>query len=362
MALPPTLFNHAAHNEDATVELLVLDALGAQAGRPLRVLSIAGCGTHVVAMCSSPHVARVDAVDVAPSQLKLGALVGAAVEALSSAEELAVFIGNSGDASERKEFYPQVRQFLDADLARFWDANAATIEAGLLRCGGVERCFAIVREHLPTRDLRELARQPDAVAAAFRAGMTVQAMEEQMVGVPRAVIEFMVERGIPKVAAQFSARLAECANGNPDLMVELMLHGTFAMTPIPSRPQFLRSNVFAAIKRSGCGRDRIAWHEGPLQVVGQQLARDTDPFDLVDMSNILNLEAPDDARAIIESVKKAVRPGGALLCRASLDQSPGTLAQAFTECGMDVNEDLSDRAREAESSFLHNEVCVATTR
>ena len=145
-------------------------------------------------------------------------------------------------------------------------------------------------------------------------------------------------------------------------MVELMLHGTFAMTPISSRPQFLRPDVFAAIKRSGCGRDRIAWHEGPLQVVGQELARDTNPFDLVDMSNILNLEAPDDARAIIEGVKKAVRRGGTLLCRASGDHTPGTLARVFIECGMDVDEDLSDRAREAESSFLHNEVCVATTR
>ena len=57
--LPPTLFNFSTHNEDAAVEMLVVDALGGSAGRALRVLSVAGCGTHVVTMCSSPDVATI---------------------------------------------------------------------------------------------------------------------------------------------------------------------------------------------------------------------------------------------------------------------------------------------------------------
>ena len=97
-----------------------------------------------------------------------------------------------------------------------------------------------------------------------------------------------------------------------------------------------------------------------LQLIGPALAQDTGGFDLVDMSNILNLDSPDDAHKIIEDIKKAARPGGTLLCRG--DQPPGTLARVFTDCGMDVDENMSARALEAESSFLHNEVCVASTR
>jgi hypothetical protein len=360
MALPPTLFIHGATNEDATVELLVLEALGAKASRGLRVLSIAGCGTHIVTMCSSPHVERVDAVDVAPPQLKLGALIGAAVEALSSAEELALFIGNSGEASERRELYPRVREYLAADLAEFWDANAATIQAGILQCGGTERLYTGVRKHLPTQNLQELAKQPDAVTAAFRAGLTVQAIEDHIGGLPRAVTECLVERLAPVVSAQLSARLAESADGDPGFMVELMVHGSYAMAPISSRPQFLRPDVFAAAKQNGCGADRVAWHEGPLQVVGPELAGATGPFDLVGMSNILPLDSPDNDHAIINDIKKAVGPGGTLLCRGG--QPPGTLARAFIKCGLDVDEDLNAQALQAESSFLHTDICVATAK
>ena len=360
MALPPTLFIHGATNEDATVELLVLEALGAKAARPLRVLSIAGCGTHVVTMCSSPLVDFIDAVDVASPQLKLGALIGAAVEASSSAEELALFIGNSGEASERGDLYPRVREFLDADLAEFWDANVATIQAGILQCGGTERLFASVREQLPTQNLQELAKQPDAVAAAFRAGLTVQAMEEHIGGLPRAVAERLVEQLVPVLAVQLSARLAETADGDPDFMVELMVHGSYAMAPIRSRPQFLRPDVFAAAKQNGCGADRVTWHEGLLQVVGPERAEATGPYDLVDMSNILPLDSPDDDHAIIKDISRAVGPGGTLMCRGG--RSPGTLARAFIECGMDIDEDLSARALRAESSFLHTDICVATAK
>jgi S-adenosylmethionine:diacylglycerol 3-amino-3-carboxypropyl transferase len=356
----PTLFNHGAQNEDASVELLVLDELGARADQPLRVLTVASCGTHVAAMRSSPDVGQIDAVDVAPAQLKVAALVNAGATALSSPEELAIFIGNSGDLSERQNLYRRVRAFLDADVAEFWDANAATVEAGVLRCGGTERLFASVREHLPTQDLAALATQPEAIAAAFTAGFTVQVAEDNMLGLPKVAIDYIIEHGVPAAAAQLSARLADCAAGDPDLMVELIIRGSFPMTPVSSRPQFLRPDVFAAITHNRSGADRVAWHYGSLQLIGPTLAQDSGGFDLVDMSNILNLDSPDDARKIIGELKKAARPGGTLLCRG--DQPPGALSRAFADCGLEVDEDMSARALGAESSFLHNEVCVATAQ
>jgi hypothetical protein len=360
MISPPTLFNHGAQNEDASVELLVLDELGARVDQPLRVLTVASCGTHVAAMRSSPDVGQIDAVDVAPSQLKVAALVNAGVTALSSPEELAIFIGNSGEVWERQDLYGRVRPFLDANLAEFWDTNAATVEAGVLQCGGTERLFASVREHLPTQNLAVLATQPDAIASAFRAGFTAQVAQDNMLGLPKVAIDYIVEHGVPVAAAQLNARLADCADGDPDLMVELILRGSFAMAPVSSRPQFLRPDVFAAIRDNGSSPDRVTWHDGSLQLVGPAVAQHAGGFDLVDMSNILNLDSPDDARKIIEDLKKAARPGGTLLCRG--DKPPGALSRVFTDCGLEVDEDMSARALQAESSFLHNEVCVATAR
>ena len=88
LSLPPTLFNFATHNEDAAVEMLVVDAIGAEADHPLRVLSVAACGTHALTLCASPDVAHVDAVDVAPPQLQLGGLMRAAVQTLDTPDEL----------------------------------------------------------------------------------------------------------------------------------------------------------------------------------------------------------------------------------------------------------------------------------
>jgi hypothetical protein len=77
--LPPTVLAYATHNEDAHVEMELLETLAAAKGRTgapgasgagLRVLYVSGCGTHAIAMASSPHVASIDAVDMAPAQAR----------------------------------------------------------------------------------------------------------------------------------------------------------------------------------------------------------------------------------------------------------------------------------------------------
>jgi S-adenosylmethionine:diacylglycerol 3-amino-3-carboxypropyl transferase len=357
-SLPKPLFNFGTHNEDATVERLLLDALGTQEKRRLRVLSVAACGTHALTMCGSPDVERVDAVDVAGTQLELGALYRGAVESLSSVEEFAVFIGNSGEDSERAAMFPRVREHLGPKAGAYWDAHLDTVAAGVMHAGGAERCYSLVRDALPSSDLAELAKNPDAITAAFREGMTVAAMEELMVGMPRPAMEHMVEHGVPQIAAQANRRLAEVAGKAPDFIVELILRGSFPMEPIAARPRFLQPEIFAEIRQNGCGPDRLAFHEGPLQVVGPALAAEHGAYDFVDMSNILDMAPPDQAVPTIEGIKGAVRSGGSILCRAH--KAPGSLAPLFEAAGLKVNTELSERAAAAESSFFIGDVCVAT--
>ncbi len=279
MTLPSPLFNVATHHEDATVELMLLRALSDDVSHQLRVLTIAGCGTHALAMCSIPEVAQIDAVDISSSQLKLGALLATATQAVYTPEEMAIFVGNDGSALQRQELYAKVREFLRQDLALFWDENLDIVKAGVLRCGGTERLLA-KRAYLPTQDLQVLA----------------------------------------------------------------------------SRPQFLRPDVFAAMKSYGCGADRLSWHEGPVQEVGAALAWDHGFYDFMDLSNILSA-ASEASADILYFLLRWLRPGGVFLCRGS--QALGTLSGLFTSCGLEVDVALSSRAVGAESSFLHQDICVA---
>jgi S-adenosylmethionine:diacylglycerol 3-amino-3-carboxypropyl transferase len=355
--LPPTLFNFANHNEDAAVEMLVVDALGGSATHALRVLCVAGCGTHVVTMCSSPDVATIDAVDVAPAQLQLGGLIRAAVEALTSTEELAIFLGNSESAEQRRGLYDAVRERTGPAVGRFWDDNLATIEAGVIGCGGAERCQALVREQLPSDDLAELAGAPEAVAAAFRGGMTLEALQAHIVGMPLPAMQALVEHGVPQIAAQANQRLAQCTDGSDDFMLELILRGRYPMDPMHARPLFLQPEVFAAVRQNGCGPKRLAFHQGPVQAVGAELAASGGAYDLADISNILDMAPPDAAALIVDGVKDALRPGGAVLCRSH--KGTGLLAELFSSRGLKVDEGLSRRAWAAETSFFMNDVCVA---
>jgi len=275
-----------------------------------------------------------------------------------SPDELAAFLGNTGEPQERAAMYPRVRKELSSESAAFWDEHVDTVEAGILHCGGAERCYATVRSHLGTDDLTRLAQQPEVVAAAFRAGLTIEAMETHMSGMPRPAMQHMVEHGVPAIAAQCSARLAELTDGEPDLVVEIILRGAYPMDPPSSRPQFLRQPMFDAMRQNGCGSDRISFHHGPLQSVGPALARERGAYDFVDMSNILDMAPPDQAPGVVENVKAAVGKGGHILCRA---HAPNTLAPLFESCGLTVDEELSARARAAESSFFINDVCVAHT-
>ena len=74
--LPPVLFSFATHNEDPRVELALISHLAERRqqftseGAKLRVAYVAGCGTHAIAMASSPRVATIDAIDKEHSQVR----------------------------------------------------------------------------------------------------------------------------------------------------------------------------------------------------------------------------------------------------------------------------------------------------
>jgi S-adenosylmethionine:diacylglycerol 3-amino-3-carboxypropyl transferase len=356
MTLPPTRFNFATSNEDASVERLLLEELGPDSKKPLRVACVAACGSMPLTLCASPDVQHVDAIDVAPAQLRLAALQAAAVLVLESAEQLAVFIGNLGESAERESMYARVKAELSPPDRDYWNANVETIRRGIIYCGGAERCYATTRENLPSPEFEVLAADPDGVLNALRAGISMETQRENMM-IPEEAMRNIAEHGVPVIAAQLSARLGEIAGGDPDFIVELILRGRFAMDPNSSRPLYLRTEIFDEMRQNGCGADRLSFHEGPLEAVAATRAHAQGPYDLIDMSNILDMSAPEAAAQSVKAIAGAARPGGVLVCRSH--KPPGFLEPLFAECGLKVDTELSRRAREAETSFFMNDVCVA---
>ncbi len=355
--MPASLYNFADQNEDASVELLVLEALSERLGRPLRVLVVGSCGTNALTTAASLHVEWVDATDSLQSQIMLCELIRAAADEFSTPEELASFIDASGNEETRARQYPKVREHLSEEARVYWDENRATVELGIMPCGGLQRCYALFRSQLPSTDPAALTKDPEAVGRALRDSMTLEFMETYMVNMPMPAIVGFVEHALPAITRALNQRLTQLGEGaDPDFVVQSMLECTFPMNPVSSRPVFLRPETFEGLKRHGCGPGRLDFHVGPLQVLGPKLAQERGGYDLVDMSNILDMVTPDVAPSIVTAMMEAVRPGGAILCRWS--KQPGFLGTTFTGCGLEVDGDLSRRATEAETSCFMSDVCV----
>ncbi len=355
MSLPRTIFNFATQTEDAAVESLLIERLGPESKTPLRVMTVAACGANAISMCASPDVDHVDAVDPAMGQLRLGALLRTAVATFASPDQVARFIGNSGEPGERKSMYAEVREGLDAVHQQYWDAHEETVTAGILDCGGAERCFAIAREHLPSRDLESLSRDADVLLTALSRGITMETQRQNMF-IPEAAMKNIAEHGVPVIAAQLFERVKACAGGEPDFMVEMIVNGRLPMEPATCRPLWLQPDVFAAVRQNGCGPDRLQFHEGVIQGVGPELADAEGAYDFVAMSNILDMASPEEAVDTVRAVASAVTPGGTMVCRSH--RPAGSLAPIFEECGLRVDADLSAEALDAETSFFMNDVCV----
>jgi len=355
--LPASLYNFADQNEDASVELLVLEALAARLKRPLRVLVVGSCGTTALSVAASELVEWVDATDPAPSQIMLCHLIRAAAQELPTPEELASFLDATGDESTRAAQYAKLRQRLTEESRAYWDEHKATVEHGVIACGGAQRLYSMARSLLPSTDPTVLVKQPDVVGQALRGAMTLEAMETHMVNMPMPAMQGFVENAVPAITRQLNNRLQQLSAGaDADLVVQSMLTGTLAMSPTSSRPVFLRPDTFAGLESRGCGPGRLDFHVGPLQTVGPRLAKERGGYDLVDMSNILDMGTPDLAPPVVTSLIEAVRPGGAILCRWA--KQPGFLATTFAGCGLSVDAELSRRATGAETSCFMTEVCV----
>jgi S-adenosylmethionine-diacylglycerol 3-amino-3-carboxypropyl transferase len=109
-----------------------------------RILSIASAGDNALALAAAG--ADVVAADLSIPQLACTELRIAAIRTLDY-EELLAFLGVDEHA-DRLSVYAKLRGGLSANAAAYWDANSATLAAGLIHGGKFEKYFHTFRKRV----------------------------------------------------------------------------------------------------------------------------------------------------------------------------------------------------------------------
>ena len=353
--MPPVLHLFGTHNEDARVELALVDLIAKRrpSSEGLRVLCVAGCGTHTIALAGSPAVQSIDAVDIRSTQIMLAALTVAGTAALDSPDDLAVLLGTGGNIASRRALYRDtVRSVMPHDVAEYWDANAATLEAGAARCGGQERIYAEIRARQCTAEWQ--ASIENIVSSAY----TTSIVMKHMPGMPAKAIESFIPKLMERTAKGIKKHIAMiegAGDGTLNQFAHLTLTGDYLMSPVDARPLFLQQSTFAAAKALGIGPKRLRFHVGRVEDVAPRLV-DTNGggFDVISISNILSLHD----HAVAEKIARCLKPGGALLCRWTHGREVGSLDALFRKVGLVVVDAINARMLEYESSYVMTDVCV----
>jgi len=275
------------------------------------VLSLAGAGDNVLALLLAEPRSIV-AIDVSPAQLALLELKLASLTRLTYGEFACLMGARSG--ARRAGLYARVRDGLQPDARRFWDARGATIEHGLLRAGMLEAYFERFRvRHIPPAagrllgldDLAQQAALYDRLLGtpefevAFRAAFTPQAMS----GRARDATQFR-HVDVEDAPGFFLERLRHVCTQLPtrgNHYLEWLLTGRYRS----SIPPWLRPENF----------ERLRDLTGRVTLVASELSQflETQPagaFSAANLSDVFEYLREDGAQELFELVGSRLRPGG----------------------------------------------------
>lgn len=341
--------------EDADV---LLEGLNVQEGDVC--ISIASAGDNSLSLLTR-RPARVVAVDLNPAQLAALELRVAAYRSLRH-EELLELMG-SRPSTRRADLYARCRRALSAETRRFWDAQGASVAAGIGSAGRFERYFAMFRHWiLPLvhrrRTVLQLLQPREAVAravfydqvwdtAAWRAIFRVFFSERLLgwLGRDPSFFRYVDESVADHLLGRVRHALATLdPSQNP--YVEWILRGTHG----DALPHALRPAHFDTIRDH---LDRLEWHRLPLEsLAGRGII---ERFDRANLSDIFEYMSEDNAAQLLSQLAGVARRGARLaywnmmVPRRGAALLPGRL-RAMTE--------LSQRLFLADKAFFYRDFLV----
>jgi len=333
---PTTELLFSQVREDPRIDLEVARRVAARRGEPARVLLVASGGCTAVSLLASDDVAEIHAVDVNAAQLHLTELRQRAALALES-RPLRALLGE-GDAAPRLAIYRALRPRLSPEARAHWDARPEQVGFGVNRVGRFEALFRDLSSRLASGDFHA------AFAAAFERGELVATFGE-------AAVAYSMDRSFADhFEAVFRAAM-ERWEPQDCYFLHQALRDAYPRDPAQLPPYFAAD--FAARARAA-GPDRLHLHLGPF---AEQLERlgDAEPFDLVQTSNISDWMPQPALDAMLEAVRRRLRPGGAVLGRRL--NGDHVLAD-YVARHFDLDRELSASLHADDRSFFYGEVVV----
>ena len=278
-----------------------------------RCVSVASAGDNTLSLVAR-GAAHVTAVDVSSAQLALLELKMAGFRALHH-EELLGFLGVR-PCRDRLAIFRALRPLLGPAARAFWDARPATLAAGVVHVGRLERYFAAFRRYvLPLVHRRETVarlfsfhdaeaqrRFCDEVWDSRRWRLALRLFFGRWaMGVGRHR-EFLRYADAP-IGASVVVRAHRALRSLPALRnpyLRYILTGEFGS----SLPDYLEARHHDAIRQ---GVERVAIHAGSVETLLPQLApRSIDAFNLSDVAEYMH---PDRHLALLDGVRCAAAQG-----------------------------------------------------
>jgi S-adenosylmethionine-diacylglycerol 3-amino-3-carboxypropyl transferase len=304
--------------EDAALDQWVVEQLDAGA----EVIMVASGGCSAAALATMPKVARLHLIDINPAQIALSRLKLRLLATTEKSERLSVLGHAPMSVAERRRRLAVELQALSLPPDALGPIDVVA-EVGPDQAGRYEILFAKLREALSCAaeeitallELRDPAEQSRRADPATPVGRTLDAAFDSVMGLPNLVGLFgeaaTRNRGEP-FSRHFARRTRHAlatlpAADNPYLWQ--MLQGGF--------PQGV---VYPWLSAAAPTRmPEVLW---TVTGMAKALQGRTEAFDFVHLSNILDWLDPDTARATLDLVWSALRPGGWTLIRqlnSSLD-------------------------------------------
>lgn len=333
---PTTELLFSQVREDPRIDLEVARQVAARRGEPARVLIVASGGCTAVSLLASADVAEIHAVDLNPAQLHLAELRWRA--ALELAPDALRSLLGEGRAAPRLAHYRGLRSRLSSAAREHWDAREDQVAFGVNRVGRFEELFRELSRRLAAGDFRE------AFAATFERSKLTEIFGE-------AAVAYSMDRSF---ADHFESVFRDAmARWEPEACYFLhqVLRDGYPEDPAQLPPYF--APEFAARARAA-GADRLHLHLGPF---AEQLERlgDEARFDLVQTSNISDWMPQPALDAMLDAVRRRLRPGGAVLARRL--NGDHVLAE-YVDRHFALDRELSAELRSSDRSFFYNEVVV----
>jgi S-adenosylmethionine-diacylglycerol 3-amino-3-carboxypropyl transferase len=349
----------AVQREDPRLEEMLLDRL---AGRDKRFFGVTAAGCTVLQLAAREDLAELVSADFDPRQSAWACLRLNAARQLSRRDFCRVTGISQIDPAVRESLLNKLEPSLPAEDRAYLRAERAFFAAGAFDNGSFERLFAGWRCFL-----ERFALPREAIQRIFDGDASLR---DALVASPMWPISFelffhhslllelfgpqAIQHAPPGSYARYFRARFEWALQQPDAPSNPYLSHTLrgrygAIDQDDAVPEFLLSDRYPRIAR---GASRVRFFTGDLI---DALRAHPGPYDLIQLSNILDWSSDAECEAVAVPVLDNLAPGGFLLVRQLNNVRP--LPTAWTR-GLDFDPGLERELHAADRSFFYSAIRV----